>query len=226
MRGGGNGGGGGEEEEGEEEEGEGGDEAEEDDDGYPEYEYEYPPPAIAKASRRSGGRGGGTSSAAPSTEPVENYVAQVLLAGHPNFSSSSFSTPLSTSTVSSRDDSYYSLQALKETLPGILVAGIGDVTRTVISREDGEGGKGKYNLVVAAAAGMSCLLDVMGIPGVKASSCISNDIINTSGVLGIEAARVCVSLFLSLFFFSLSLSRSLSPLGVAHSRTHAPYSSP
>ncbi len=98
------------------------------------------------------------------------------------------------SAASRRDDTYFTLQALKVALPHVLVAGIGNVSRAVITKEvvkEAPGAAGDrpaqymYKLLVEGYN----LLEVMGVPGVKAKATKSNHIMETAEVLGIEAAR-------------------------------------
>ena len=174
-----------------------------------------------------------------SEAPCADYVATVLAPGSGNGA---------TGRGSVRDDTSSSLQALKQALPLVLVAGIEKVTRTVISKEEVDrrpattAALGEENMWASfpeldpkilkrkadkvardkaegekkalAAGGKAAeaeeeggkkeyayqlhvegynLLNVMGVQGVRANSCKSNHITETAEVLGIEAARRCVS---------------------------------
>ena len=89
-----------------------------------------------------------------------------------------------------RCDSYFSLQALKAGLPGVIVQGIATVNRAVITQEDklGPDGKPTFKLLVEGTG----LKEVMGTAGVKARSTQSNNVVETMTHLGIEAARTTI----------------------------------
>lgn len=95
-----------------------------------------------------------------------------------------------------RSDSYFSLQALKASIPSVIVQGIPTVNRAVITKSDGTStagsGKGSpagaYKLLVEGYD----LLRVMGTPGVRGTATTSNHIIEVEETLGIEAARVMI----------------------------------
>ena len=82
-----------------------------------------------------------------------------------------------------RSDQFFVLQSLKATLPGIIVQGIPLVTRAVITRD-----AASFKLLVEG----NDLLRVMGTPGVRGTSVISNHIMEVEKCLGIEAARVMI----------------------------------
>ena len=119
---------------------------------------------------KKGGAGVPSAALHPAPPGALNYVAEVLAPGGGYGALSS---------TSSRDDTYFTLQALKATLPHVLVAGISDVTRAVIHKDvvkDGKaavaGAKQGYKVVVEGYN----LLEVMGVPGVRASATRSNHI--------------------------------------------------
>ncbi|PWY98687.1 putative RPO31-DNA-directed RNA polymerase III, 160 kd subunit [Testicularia cyperi] len=80
-------------------------------------------------------------------------------------------------------DVYYSLKALKRALPSIVVKGIPQATRAVISDE-----KGSRKLLVEGYG----LLKVMTTEGVVGSQTHTNHVMEMQTVLGIEAARTSV----------------------------------
>jgi hypothetical protein len=160
----------------------------------------------AAAKRRGGGRGHPVAG----DTPCADYVSEVLMPSGGGNGASSV-----------RDDTYYSLQALKQALPLVLVAGIEKVSRAVISKHDvrrererGVEGGGeesawaaypeldptrkekepeKSEVVPAYILHVEGynLLNVMGVQGVRANSCKTNHVTETAEVLGIEAARRC-----------------------------------
>ena len=78
----------------------------------------------------------------------------------------------------------FHLQALRTSVPGVIVQGIPSVSRAVIN----DLGQGKYNLVVEG----SNLQAVMGTEGVKGSHTTTNHVMEAERTLGIEAARSCI----------------------------------
>jgi DNA-directed RNA polymerase III subunit RPC1 len=78
------------------------------------------------------------------------------------------------------------IQSLKVALPSVIVQGIPEVTRAVITRE--EGARGAHKLLVEG----NNLLRVMGTPGVRGTSATSNHVMEVEKCLGIEAARVMI----------------------------------
>jgi len=92
---------------------------------------------------------------------------------------------------SSKSDSsnktYFILQALKGTLPEVIVKGIPSVSRAVINEEDIKG-ETRYHLLVEGYG----LSDVMSAPGVDGTKTRSNHIIEVESTLGIEAARIMI----------------------------------
>ena len=109
---------------------------------------------------------------------------------------------------------YFTMQALKVALPGVIVQGISTVNRAVIN-EESKGGKPSYHLLVEGFG----LAEVMGSPGVdgkftttvsvlymrvSAAHCsssaltriietIQNHIMEVEQTLGVEAARTSIS---------------------------------
>ncbi|KAI9595031.1 beta and beta-prime subunits of DNA dependent RNA-polymerase [Syncephalis fuscata] len=76
---------------------------------------------------------------------------------------------------------YFAMQALKRSLPRIIVAGIPSVHRAVISNET----PGKYEVAVEGTG----LREVMNAEGIIGTETTSNHIMEVQKVLGIEAAR-------------------------------------
>lgn len=91
-----------------------------------------------------------------------------------------------------RGTMFYNLQALKATLPNIVVQGVNMVERAVVSI-DWENPKNpddkRYTLLVEGYN----LLNVMATTGVKANKTTSNHIMEVQKVLGIEAARTTIA---------------------------------
>ena len=91
---------------------------------------------------------------------------------------------------------YFNLQALKSSLPGVIVEGIPTVSRAVINEEevsvngdtDGDT-RTRYYLLVEGYG----LQEVMCSPGVDGRDTKSNHIIEVQQVLGIEAARSAIA---------------------------------
>lgn len=81
----------------------------------------------------------------------------------------------------SKETMLYSMQALKDKLPHVIVAGIPDINRAVIS----DNGDNTFKLIIEG----SNLLHVMGTLGLKGEQTISNHVIEVEKILGIEAAR-------------------------------------
>mmetsp|Transcript_28213 Transcript_28213/g.78904 ORF Transcript_28213/g.78904 Transcript_28213/m.78904 type:complete len:822 (+) Transcript_28213:920-3385(+) len=86
------------------------------------------------------------------------------------------------------DQTYYGLQQLRALLPSVIVRGIPDVSRAVISDVGTEGEGHKY---VMMAEGYS-FQSVMTTLGVRGYETVSNHIIEMEQVLGIEAARASI----------------------------------
>ena len=85
---------------------------------------------------------------------------------------------------------YFVIQALKSTLPSVIVQGIPSVSRAVINEEfDGQLGKKLYYLLVEGYG----LQDVMSCPGIDGKYTKSNHILEMQRVLGIEAARSMIA---------------------------------
>jgi len=82
-----------------------------------------------------------------------------------------------------RDHMLADLQYLKKRLPGIIVHGIPEIARTVITRENE-----KWKILASGQA----MLNVMGIPGVDGRKTFSTHIMEVEECLGIEAARTLI----------------------------------
>ena len=82
-----------------------------------------------------------------------------------------------------RDQTFFQLQLLKRSLPGIVVKGIPTITRAVINEQEGRTG---YFELLAEGYG---LRDVMNTDGIIGTQTTSNHIMEVEQVLGIEAAR-------------------------------------
>lgn len=83
-------------------------------------------------------------------------------------------------------------QALKNALPKVIVQGISTVSRAVINEVEkakGSAGNKEYYLLVEGYG----LRDVMGCPGIDGTLCKTNHILEMQAVLGIEAARSCIT---------------------------------
>ena len=78
---------------------------------------------------------------------------------------------------------FFSVQALKRSLPSIVVKGFSSVTRAVINEQ--EGNTGSFELLAEGYG----LREVMSIDGIVGTQTSSNHIIEVEKVLGIEAAR-------------------------------------
>jgi DNA-directed RNA polymerase III subunit RPC1 len=85
--------------------------------------------------------------------------------------------------------SLFTLQALKNILPYIIVEGIASVSRAVINVEEKSSQK-SYHLLVEGYG----LREVIATPGVDAKNSKTNHILETQDVLGIEAARLTIAL--------------------------------
>jgi DNA-directed RNA polymerase III subunit RPC1 len=83
---------------------------------------------------------------------------------------------------------FFIMQALKATLPQVIVQGIATVNRAVIN-EDGKGGRTSFHLLIEGCG----LAEVMGSPGVDGCHTTTNHIIEVEQTLGVEAARTQVS---------------------------------
>jgi len=85
---------------------------------------------------------------------------------------------------------YFVMQALKSALSSVIVQGIPTVSRAVINKEhDAITGKDHFYILVEGLG----LESVMGSTGVDGRATVTNNIIETQKVLGIEAARSCIS---------------------------------
>lgn len=80
------------------------------------------------------------------------------------------------------------MQALKATLPQVIVQGIATVNRAVIN-EEGKGGRTSFHLLIEGCG----LAEVMGSPGVDGCHTTTNHIIEVEQTLGVEAARTQIS---------------------------------
>jgi DNA-directed RNA polymerase III subunit RPC1 len=80
----------------------------------------------------------------------------------------------------SREQMFFSLQALKNAIPRVIVSGIPTVERAIINHQ-----QHKFNLIVEGYN----MGAVMAIPGVVATQTKSNNVIEVQQTLGIEAAR-------------------------------------
>jgi len=80
---------------------------------------------------------------------------------------------------------YFVMQKLKKKLPQVIIRGIPEINRAVISKKDFSDGTTKYNLAVEGYG----LRAVMNIPGIDGTKTKTNHIMETEKVLGIEAAR-------------------------------------
>jgi len=85
----------------------------------------------------------------------------------------------------SSDGLYFAMQRLKKKLPQIMVKGIPDINRAVISKREFKDGSCKYNLAVEGYG----LRSVMNVPGIDGRHTKTNHIMETEKILGIEAAR-------------------------------------
>ncbi|KAJ1564401.1 DNA-directed RNA polymerase III subunit RPC1, partial [Nowakowskiella sp. JEL0078] len=98
---------------------------------------------------------------------------------------------------------FYALQALKRTLPKIIIAGIPTVNRAVISKD--EKNTGQLKLLVEGSG----LREVMGIPGVDGLNSRSNNTLEMFKVLGIEAARntICHEIIYTMSSHGMTIDR-------------------
>lgn len=96
---------------------------------------------------------------------------------------------------------YFTLQALKDVLPGIIVQGIPSVSRAVINEESKSGGT-QYHLLVEGYG----LLDVMTVPGIDFRETSTNHIMEMFRVLGIEAARTKIAQEIKFIFTAYGIS--------------------
>lgn len=83
---------------------------------------------------------------------------------------------------------YFTMQALKQTLPQVIVQGIPTVNRAVINEETKDNAK-KYHLLVEGYG----LAEVMGASGIDGRNTSTNHIIEVEKTLGVEAARTQIS---------------------------------
>ncbi len=91
--------------------------------------------------------------------------------------------------------SYFVLQALRASLPNVIVKGVSSVARAVITHvQDSLNGGGPskkdcYHLLVEGYG----LASVMGAPGIDGRHTKSNHILEVMKILGVEAARVTIT---------------------------------
>jgi DNA-directed RNA polymerase III subunit RPC1 len=83
----------------------------------------------------------------------------------------------------SRENMYFSMQQLKNSLPGVIVKGINSVVRAVISKQQKD--EKKFIMFVEGTG----LKEVMNTPGIEFRQTKTNHIMEIEKVLGIEAAR-------------------------------------
>jgi len=83
----------------------------------------------------------------------------------------------------SRENMYYSLLNLKNSLPNVVVKGIQGVERAVITKDND-----KFKILVEG----NQLAEVMATPGILGTKTTSNHIIEVEKTLGIEAARATI----------------------------------
>lgn len=108
---------------------------------------------------------------------------------------------------------YFNLQALKSSLPGVIVEGIPTVSRAVINEEEvpmegcPEKTRTRFYLLVEGYG----LQEVMCSPGVDGRDTKSNHIIEVQQVLGIEAARCAIA---------SEISYIMSAYGITVDRRH------
>jgi DNA-directed RNA polymerase III subunit RPC1 len=96
---------------------------------------------------------------------------------------------------------YFTLQALKEVLPTIIVQGIPSVSRAVIN-EESKNAETQYHLLVEGYG----LLDVMTVPGIDFRETSTNHIMEMFRVLGIEAARTKIAQEIKFIFTAYGIS--------------------
>ncbi|CAH2069371.1 unnamed protein product [Thlaspi arvense] len=101
-------------------------------------------------------------------------------------------TGLDITPVGDNNGTHFALHNLKNVLPNIIVNGIKTVERVVIAEDTDKkkerDGKKKWKLFVEGTN----LLDVMGTPGINGRTTTSNNVIEVSKTLGIEAARTTI----------------------------------
>ncbi len=86
----------------------------------------------------------------------------------------------------SREKMYFVMQQLKEKLPHVIIKGIPQIVRAVISKQEKD--KNKHQLLIEGYG----LREVMRISGIDFRYTTTNHILETCQVLGIEAARQCI----------------------------------
>ncbi|KAJ1989575.1 DNA-directed RNA polymerase III subunit C1 (rpo31) [Coemansia spiralis] len=95
---------------------------------------------------------------------------------------------------------YYELQHLKRALPNVIVHGVSEARRSVISKNTDDGGQ--YKLDVEGY----CLREVMTTEGIDGRFTYSNHIMDNQRILGIEAARTITIRELQSIFVDYSIS--------------------
>jgi DNA-directed RNA polymerase III subunit RPC1 len=93
-----------------------------------------------------------------------------------------------------RSDLYFVIQGLKASLPKVIIQGIPEVSRAVITRAEATGKSNSSTTTqpLKLLVEGNNLLRVMGVPGVKGTETISNHVMEVENCLGIEAARVMI----------------------------------
>ena len=93
-----------------------------------------------------------------------------------------------------RSDLYFVIQGLKASLPKVIVQGIPEVSRAVITRTEASSKSNSSSTTqpLKLLVEGNNLLRVMGVPGVKGTETISNHVMEVENCLGIEAARVMI----------------------------------
>ncbi|CAN8252676.1 unnamed protein product [Cochlearia groenlandica] len=93
-------------------------------------------------------------------------------------------TGLDITPMGDRSGTHFALHNLKNVLPNIIVNGIKTVERVVVAEDKDK----KHKLFVEGTN----LLEVMGTPGINGRTTTSNNVIEVSKTLGIEAARTTI----------------------------------
>lgn len=83
----------------------------------------------------------------------------------------------------SKEKMFFVMQSIKMMLPNVIVKGIPSINRAVINKQQKD--ESKFELLVEGYG----LKQVMMTPGVDFAQTLTNHIIETEEVLGIEAAR-------------------------------------
>jgi DNA-directed RNA polymerase III subunit RPC1 len=96
-----------------------------------------------------------------------------------------------------RSDLYFVIQGLKASLPKVIIQGIPEVSRAVITRSE-TASKSTRSKPSTTSQPLKLLVEgnnllrVMGVPGVRGTETTSNHVMEVEGCLGIEAARVMI----------------------------------